>query len=94
MLNLFKHHRRWLTLVLLGLAALSLSGCSQSYTWGWYVVSPTTEGGRVNLGFLASGFWNTILIAVVASVCSMTIGLDIALPGMAGSFWLRSINRI
>lgn len=86
--------RNSVTLGLLGVMALLLSGCGGNYSWGWYVVSPMTEGGRVNLGFLMSGLWNTIHVAVVASAISMVIGLSFALPGLAASRWLRWVNRV
>ena len=68
-----------------------LSGCSGN--WGWYVVNPTTEGGIINLKFLLSGLYYTILTSVVAIVISIFIGLIIALPALSKNRFLRGINR-
>ena len=57
---------------------VSLSGCSGN--WGWYVVDPTTDGGIINLKFLLSGLYYTILTSLVAIFISIVIGLIVALP--------------
>jgi glutamine transport system permease protein len=68
-----------------------LSGCSGN--WGWYVVNPTTDGGIINLIFLLSGLYYTILTSVVAIVISIVVGLIIALPALSKNRFLRGINR-
>ena len=68
-----------------------LSGCSGN--WGWYVVNPTTDGGIINLKFLLSGLYYTILTSLVAIVISIVIGLIVALPALSKSRFLRGINR-
>ena len=68
-----------------------LSGCSGN--WGWYVVNPTTDGGIINLMFLLSGLYYTILTSVVAIVISIVVGLIIALPALSKNRFLRGINR-
>ena len=78
--------------LLIGISfAILLSGCSGN--WGWYVVNPTTEGGIINLKFLLSGLYYTILTSVVAIVISIVIGLIIALPALSKNRFLRGINR-
>ena len=78
--------------LLIGISfAILLSGCSEN--WGWYVVNPTTEGGIINLKFLLSGLYYTILTSVVAIVISIVIGLIIALPALSKNRFLRGINR-
>ena len=78
--------------LLIGISfAILLSGCSEN--WGWYVVNPTTEGGIINLKFLLSGLYYTILTSVVAIVISIIIGLIIALPALSKNRFLRGINR-
>lgn len=72
--------------------ALLLPGCSGN--WGWYVVNPMTETGLVNLKFLLSGLYYTILLSVTAISISIVVGLVIALPGLARNFYVRSINRL
>ena len=71
--------------------AFILAGCSGS--WGWYVVNPTTEGGFINLKFLLSGLYYTILTSLVAIAISILIGLIIALPALSKNKYLRGINR-
>ena len=71
--------------------AIILAGCSGN--WGWYVVNPTTEGGFVNLKFLMSGLYYTILTSLVAIAISILIGLVVALPALSKNKYLRGINR-
>ena len=74
--------------------ALLLCGCSTNYTWGWYVLKPTTNQGFNNLKFLLAGLLNTVSISVVSIVCSVFIGLVIALPALSHRKTPRAINRI
>ena len=71
---------------------LTLTGCSGN--WGWYVVNPMTESGLINLKFLLSGLYYTILLSVTAISISIVVGLIIALPGLSRNPYLRSINRV
>ena len=77
-----------------GIAALAsmLAGCSSN--WGWYVVNPSTTSGFNNLKFLAGGLYYTIALSLTAIAISITVGLLIALPGLASYRALRNINRI
>ncbi|WP_207626706.1 amino acid ABC transporter permease [Parendozoicomonas haliclonae] len=74
--------------------ALALSGCSSDYQWGWYVVSPVTESGRINLQFLATGALYTLGISLLAFTLAMLAGLIIALPGLSSHKPLRAFNRV
>lgn len=80
--------RRLVLLVTLPL----LAGCSQN--WGWYVVNPATKSGLNNLLFLLDGLYFTIALSLTAILISITVGLIIALPGLARSRASRSINRV
>jgi len=71
---------------------LTLTGCSGN--WGWYVVNPMAESGLINLKFLLSGLYYTILLSVTAISISIVVGLIIALPGLSRNPYLRSINRV
>lgn len=73
---------------------LALAGCASSDVWGWYVVDPTKASGATNLKFLVGGFFNTILISVIAAFLSITIGLMVALPALSDNRWIRLINRV
>lgn len=82
-----------MTRLALALAApLLLGACSGN--WGWYVVSPATDQGMRNLGFLAGGLWNTVLLSLAAIAISVTVGLIVALPGLSERAGLRAINRV
>ena len=79
-------------IVLLG--CLFLTACSSSSEWGWYVVNPALEQGRVNLWFLIAGYPSTIYVSALAAVISMTLGLAVAVMGMSAYRPLRIVNRI
>ena len=79
-------------IIVITLVSLLAAGCSGN--WGWYVVNPTTESGFVNLKFLLSGLYYTILLSVTAISISVVIGLIIALPGLTRNRYLKSINRV
>ncbi|MGB2107000.1 MAG: amino acid ABC transporter permease [Candidatus Puniceispirillum sp.] len=78
--------------LLLLMALPLLAGCSQN--WGWYVVNPATKSGLNNLLFLLDGLYFTIALSLTAILISITVGLIIALPGLARSRTSRSINRV
>ena len=71
--------------------AIVLSGCSSN--WGWYVVNPSTPKGWINLQFLFSGLYYTILLSVTAILISVIIGLLVALPALSNNRYLRGFNR-
>lgn len=73
---------------------LFLSACSSNSEWGWYVVNPMLESGRVNLWFLIAGYPSTIYISAIAAALSMTVGLGVAVMGMSAWRPLRILNRI
>ena len=83
-----KNVNRVLLIVAVG---LFLSGCGQG--WGWYVVDPSTKSGWINLKFLMSGFWYTILLSFVSLLIAIPIGLLVALPGFSKNPFLRGFNR-
>jgi len=80
-------------LLVTGLSALLISGCSGE-NLKWYVVSPRTEQGRTNLKFLISGVGDTLLISFVALAISIVLGLLIAIPGIARQKPLRATNFV
>ena len=71
---------------------LFLSGCSDN--WGWYVVSPYSKSGWINLKFLMSGYYFTLLLSFTSILISIAVGLLIALPGLSKNPWLRNFNRV
>lgn len=78
----------------LALAAVSLAGCGTNYTWGWYVVWPSTATGWTNLKFLLGGVWMTLLLSGLAMVLSIVLGLLVALPGLSKNRAGRVFNRV
>ncbi|XAT57202.1 ABC transporter permease subunit [Rhodobacteraceae bacterium IMCC1335] len=71
---------------------LFLSGCSDN--WGWYVVNPYSKSGWINLKFLMSGYYFTLLLSFTSILISIAVGLLIALPGLSKNPWLRNFNRL
>jgi His/Glu/Gln/Arg/opine family amino acid ABC transporter permease subunit len=78
--------------VLVGAVAL-LTGCGSNYTWGWYVVLPTTAQGEKNIAFLLSGLGWTVGVALCAILVSVLLGLAVALLTLSRSAALRGANR-
>ncbi len=58
----------------------------------WYVVSPFTQQGALNLKFLFAGTWNTLAMSFLALLISIVLGLLIAIPGIANNRPLRASN--
>lgn len=81
-------------LLLLVIISLMLTGCGGTYEWGWYVLSPLSDTGRINLNFLLQGFLYTLAISLSAFSLAMLAGLFIALPGMAKRKSFRYFNRV
>ncbi|MDE0970453.1 MAG: amino acid ABC transporter permease [Octadecabacter sp.] len=77
--------------LILTTALLLLSGCSSN--WGWYVVDPTTKNGWINLKFMASGAYYTIIMSLTAILISVVVGLLVALPGLSKKRGWRMFNR-
>ncbi|MGI9332665.1 MAG: ABC transporter permease subunit [Gammaproteobacteria bacterium] len=73
--------------------ALLLAGCASSDKWGWYVISPTTRQGRVNIEFLLSGVGWTIALTVCCVALSIIFGFLLYLPRIPGNRWLNGLNR-
>jgi glutamine transport system permease protein len=71
---------------------LFLSGCSDN--WGWYVVNPYSKSGWINLRFLMSGYYFTLLLSFTSIFISIAVGLLVALPGLSKNPWLRNFNRV
>lgn len=71
---------------------LFLSGCSDN--WGWYVVNPYSKSGWINLKFLMSGYYFTLLLSFTSILISIAVGLLVALPGLSKNPWLRNFNRV
>ena len=72
-------------------ALMLLAGCSGN--WGWYVVDPTTPTGLINLKFMLSGMYYTILLSLTAISISVGVGLLVALPGLSSKKGWRRFNR-
>ena len=82
-----RHHALLLLLIL-----PLLTSCSEHLKW--YVVSPETEAGRVNLIFLIGGLKYTLLLSITAISISFVLGLLVALPGLSENRLPRLFNRV
>ena len=71
---------------------LFLSGCSDN--WGWYVVNPYSKSSWINLKFLMSGYYFTLLLSFTSIFISIAVGLLVALPGLSKNPWLINFNRV
>ena len=69
-----------------------LTGCSAE--WGWYVVNPSNKTGLINLKFLLSGYYYTLILSFTSIIISVCVGLLVALPGLSENPWLRNCNRV
>lgn len=81
-------------LAMLAPLLLLLSGCASSEKWGWYVISPATEQGRVNIEFLLSGVGWTIALTVCCVLLSTALGFVLYLPCLSPRRWVQMINRV
>ena len=75
----------------MGIVLLNLAGCSGSYTWAWYVISPTHPQGQTNLLFTKGLVDDAVAISSI--VLSIVLGLIVVLPGLSKRPWARAINR-
>lgn len=90
-----RRFNKWFFAVAVLTGLFIITGCSRvEYQWGWYEVLPTTARGNVNLFFLLRGLWLTVGLAVVSIVISVSVGLLVALPGLANNRLLRIVNRM
>ena len=68
-----------------------LTGCSNNYTWGWYIINPNLDEGYSNISFLISGFKITIFISLFSIIFSLIIGFLISLLSFSKS---KIFNRV
>lgn len=57
------------------------------------MVDPTTKNGWINLKFMASGAYYTIIMSLTAILISVVVGLLVALPGLSKKRGWRIFNR-
>ena len=81
-------------LIILIFLFLTLTGCSNNYTWGWHVINPFLDEGSSNITFLISGLFITILISLFSIFFSIILGFIFAIPGISTKKYLILINRI
>jgi len=73
---------------------LFLAGCASSEKWGWYVISPTTKQGRINIEFLLSGVGWTVALTVCCVLLSIALGFVLYLPALSRNRYVNLINRV
>ena len=80
-------------LILVLLSILFLSGCSQNYNWGWYILDPRLDSGASNIFFLISGLYVTVSISFFSIFFSILIGFFISLLAFSSRKEFVIINR-
>tara|TARA_Y100000590_G_C15523904_1_gene940442 strand:- start:206 stop:952 length:747 start_codon:yes stop_codon:yes gene_type:complete len=80
-------------LILILLSILFLSGCSQNYNWGWYILDPRLDSGASNIFFLISGLYVTVSISFFSIFFSILIGFFISLLAFSSRKEFVIINR-
>ncbi len=83
---------RLLALFIVLAGAALISGCESSEQWGWYVISPATKQGRVNIEFLLSGVGWTVVMTVCCVTLSTVLGFALYLPRIVGNKWFNRLN--
>jgi len=76
------------------LILLLVGGCTNTYTWGWYVINPKLDNGYTNIRFLISGLNVTLIISLLSIIFSLIIGFLIALLGLSKNIFLKAFNRV
>ena len=72
---------------------LLVTGCTTTYSWGWYVLNPKLENGYTNIIFLISGLYITLSISLLSIIISLIIGLLISLIGFSKYKIFQLLNR-
>ena len=88
----FKLNTKFLYLFFILFVFTFLSGCSSSYKWGWYVISPSNKIGLSNIEFLIGGLQFTISVSLIAMFFAILLGLIISIAGTTQIKVLKIIN--
>jgi len=88
----FKLNREFSKPIIILVSSLFLTGCSNSYQWGWYVISPTNKIGLSNIEFLLSGLSFTILVSIIAMIFAVLIGLIVSIASATQNKVLNAVN--
>tara|TARA_B100000686_G_C16757248_1_gene956327 strand:+ start:1252 stop:1989 length:738 start_codon:yes stop_codon:yes gene_type:complete len=71
-----------------------LTGCTNNYSWGWYILNPNLENGYSNIQFLLSGLSITVSISILSIIFSLILGFLISLLGFSKNKLLKFSNRL
>ena len=88
---MLKLNQKLLPLIFILFVLLFLSGCSNNYQWGWYVISPNNKIGLSNIEFLLGGLKFTIMVSLISMVFAIILGLIVSI---AGTTKIRVLNII
>ena len=80
-------------IIVIFLILLLVGGCTNTYTWGWYVINPKLDNGYTNIRFLISGLNVTLIISLLSIFFSLIIGFLIALLGLSKNKFLKAFSR-
>lgn len=89
---MLKLNQKLLPLIFILFVLLFLSGCSNNYQWGWYVISPNNKIGLSNIEFLLGGLKFTIMVSLISMVFAIILGLIVSIAGTTKIKVLNVIN--
>tara|TARA_Y100000590_G_scaffold60295_1_gene64186 strand:+ start:726 stop:1481 length:756 start_codon:yes stop_codon:yes gene_type:complete len=89
---MLKLNQKLLPLIFILFVLLFLSGCSNNYQWGWYVISPNNKIGLSNIEFLLGGLKFTIMVSLISMVFAIILGLVVSIAGTTKIKFLNIIN--
>ena len=89
---MLKLNQKLLPLIFILFVLLFLSGCSNNYQWGWYVISPNNKIGLSNIEFLLGGLKFTIMVSLISMVFAIILGLIVSIAGTTKIKVLNIIN--
>lgn len=89
---MLKLNQKLLTLIFILFVLFSLSSCTNTYQWGWYVISPNNKIGLSNIEFLLGGLKFTIVVSLISMVFAIILGLIVSIAGTTKIKVLSIIN--
>ena len=89
---MLKLNQKLLPLIFILFVLFSLSSCSNTYQWGWYVISPNNKIGLSNIEFLLGGLKFTIMVSLISMVFAIILGLIVSIAGTTKIKVLKIVN--
>ena len=89
---MLKLNQKLLTLIFILFVLFSLSSCTNTYQWGWYVISPNNKIGLSNIEFLLGGLKFTVTVSLISMAFAIVLGLIVSIAGTTKIKVLNVIN--